>query len=115
MRQGCWGHNNNPCKACRGHYQDPSNKSGVCSGLGSAPDAQYVQLGLSPDPSKIIFLLPLTKMPTKLRLCIEVKDLTPTGLRPRPKGLWVFTRGRPTGSLHITAIVGVKKIVDYDK
>ena len=54
-------------------------------------------------------------MPSILRLCIEVKDLTPTGLLPRPKGLWVFTRGRPTGSLQITAILRIKIIVDYDK
>ena len=46
---------------------------------------------------------------------MEVKDLTPAGLRPRPKGLWVFTRGCPTGSLHITAFGRVKIIVDYDK
>ncbi len=52
---------------------------------------------------------------TILRLCIEVNDLTPSGLRPRPYGLWVFTRGRPTGSLQITAIFRIKIIVDYDK
>ena len=63
----------------------------------------------------VLGLLPLTEMPSYLRLCIEVKDLTPTGLLPHPKGLRVFTRGRPTGSLHITAIVRIKIIVDYDK
>ena len=52
---------------------------------------------------------------THLRLCIEVKDLTHPGLRPRPKGLRVFTRVRPTGSLQITAILRIKIIVDYDK
>ena len=71
--------------------------------------------GHKPATSRIIFRLPLTTSPPYLRLCIEVKDLTPTGLRPRPFGLWVFTRGRPTGSLQITAFVRVKIIVDYDK
>ena len=50
-----------------------------------------------------------------MRLYIEVKDLTHSGLRPRPLGLWVFTRVRPTGSLLITAILRIKIIVDYDK
>ena len=52
---------------------------------------------------------------TNLRLCIEVKDLTHTGLLPRPNGLWAFTRVRPTGSLQITAIFRIKIIIDYDK
>ena len=115
MWQGCRGHNYNPYKGCRGHNQNPCNKSGVCSGLGSAPVVLIVHLGQSPDLSKIVYRLPLTEMPSRLRTCIEVKDLTPTGLRPRPKGLRVFTRGRPTDSLHITAFVRVKITFDYDK
>ena len=64
---------------------------------------------------QLLIELQLKYMPYRLRLCIEVKDLTPSGLRPRPFGLWVFTLGRPTGSLLITAFFRVKIIVDYDK
>ena len=74
----------------------------VC--LMAGAQAHQLLIGLQP-----------TYKPSILRLCIEVKDLTHPGLRPRPKGLRVFTRVRPTGSLQITAILRIKIIVDYDK
>ena len=93
----------------------PSLSCGWVAGAAIAAPAPKAVSARGFAPSGLIYRLPLTEMHSKLRLCIEVKDLTHPGLRPRPKGLRVFTRGRPTGSLHITAFERVKITFDYDK